>query len=298
MHLARSLFPFLMVTLTGWGNTIAADRFTRGDVDQSGRISITDAVHILEALFGGGSAVSCEDAADVDDNGSLTVTDPVFLLESLFRGGLPPALPFPGCGEDPSPDGLSCEAFEGCMFTFEFYGEELSADAVIFVTDQSVAMRDSGELNIARMGIVPVIEAMPDGTLFATVFFDAGLRRFPDGAELAIASDETRASGRTFVNQLPHGSGTCGGAALLSAIESARLSGARRKLILYVSGGDGICTAEREDVYLRRILEEVTLANSGLARIYTFPAPFATTSGKAFLRDLAERNGGSYVQVY
>ena len=297
MRLARSLF-ILMVALTASGSAIAADRFTRGDVDQSGRISIGDAIHILEALFGGGSAVSCEDAADVDDNGSLTATDPVFILESLFRGGLPPAVPFPGCGEDPSSDGLSCEAFEGCMFTFTFYGEELSGDAVIFVTESSVAMLESGELNVAKhTHILPVIEDMPDGTHFAAVFFDIGLMRFPAGAELAIASDETRTSGRTFVNQIPPGAGTCGGAALLSAIESARLSAARRKLILYVSGGGG-CTAESEEVYLRRILEEVTLANSGVARIYTFEAPFSTTSGKAFLKDLAEQNGGIHVSVY
>ena len=57
MQLARSLFLFLSVALPVAGSTIAADRFTRGDVDpvdQGGRISIGDAIHILGALFGGG----------------------------------------------------------------------------------------------------------------------------------------------------------------------------------------------------------------------------------------------------
>src|SRR5688572_25708943 len=105
MHrLPRSLVVSLAVMLPAIESTLAADPFTRGDVDQSGRIAIVDAVRILEKLFQGGDAISCEDAADVDDDGSLTVTDPISLLEMLFRGRLPPQAPFPGCGEDPTED--------------------------------------------------------------------------------------------------------------------------------------------------------------------------------------------------
>src|SRR4030095_13883731 len=78
--------------------------FTRGDVDQGGRIDVGDAIRILERLFAGVQGVGCDDAADVDDDGRLTVSDPIFLIDSLFRGGPPPSAPFPGCGEDPTAD--------------------------------------------------------------------------------------------------------------------------------------------------------------------------------------------------
>ena len=295
MQLARSPFLFLMVALPTAGSTIAADRFTRGDVDQSGRIGIVDAIYILEALFGGGNAIACEDAADVDDNGSLTLADPIFLLESLFRGGLAPVAPFPVCGDDPTSDGLSCEAFE-CRFAFRFFGQPLSADAVFFVVDKSSVMADSGALQRAKGETLRVLNALPDGVRFAVVFFAFDVTRFPAVAEPAIASEETRASARSFVDNMPGSAGTCGGAALISALESASLSGPGRKLILYVSDGAGTCVGQgAEEDYLQRTLEDVTAFNFGLANINTFQVLHTVSVGESFLRDLAERNGGTYV---
>ena len=274
----------------------AAGPFTRGDVDQGGRIDIADAIRILDKLFAGGQGTGCDDAADVDDDGRLTVSDPIFLLDSLFRGGPPPSAPFPGCGEDPTADGLSCAAFVACNFTFTFFGQELSGDAVFFVIDKSGGMQDSGELARAKNEVRKVVEAMPDDIRFAVIFFDSGLTRFPDDPEPAVASPETSSSALAFVNQTAGGVGTCGGAALHAALEGARLSEARRNLILYVSDGGGTCMGTDETHYLKTTLEEVTLENSGLARIYTIEVLQASFVGHAYMTDLAEQNGGVTVQ--
>jgi hypothetical protein len=274
----------------------AAVPFSRGDVDQGGRIDITDAIRILEKLFAGGQGIGCDDAADVDDDGTLTVSDPIFLLGALFDGGPPPSAPFPGCGEDPTDDGLSCAAFEACGLTFSFYTLELSGDAVFFVVDTSGSMQPRGELWAAKNEIRKVVEVMPDGLRFAIIFFDASLTRFPAGPEPAIASGETRASALAFLSQVNGGEGTCGAAALRSSLESASLAGARRNLVLYVSDGGGTCMGVLESGYLEKMLEEVTRANSGLARIYTIEVLNATSLGRAFMKDLAERNGGVAVR--
>ena len=82
--------------------------FTRGDVDESGAVDLSDAISILRFLFQGGE-ISCDDAADANDDGGIDVTDPIFLLEHLFRGGS--ALPAPGGslpGRDPTEDELDC----------------------------------------------------------------------------------------------------------------------------------------------------------------------------------------------
>ena len=52
----------------------------------------------------------------MNDSGAVDLTDPVFLLNFLFAGRFPsPPAPFAECGSDPTPDDLTCLAFEGCQ---------------------------------------------------------------------------------------------------------------------------------------------------------------------------------------
>lgn len=81
--------------------------FRRGDADEDGRVTVSDAVEILRHLFAGAS-VTCLDALDTDDSGAVTLTDAVHLLEYLFLHGQPPPPPHPHAGEDPTEDGLGC----------------------------------------------------------------------------------------------------------------------------------------------------------------------------------------------
>ena len=65
-------------------------------------------MQILEHLFRGGARPACPDAADVDDSGKIAITDAVRLLGHLFRGEAPLPAPYPDPGQDTTPDGLSC----------------------------------------------------------------------------------------------------------------------------------------------------------------------------------------------
>jgi len=60
-----------------------------GDVDQDGRITITDAMVILNLLFQGGWKPRLR-LADADTNGSLQLSDAVVILRYLFVGGTRP----------------------------------------------------------------------------------------------------------------------------------------------------------------------------------------------------------------
>jgi hypothetical protein len=84
--------------------------FLRGDSNGDLTVDISDAVHILTALFLGGGAPACADAADADDSGELDITDAVSLLEFLFLAGKAPPAPGPEgpAGPDPTPDDLGC----------------------------------------------------------------------------------------------------------------------------------------------------------------------------------------------
>ncbi len=93
----------------------AAATFVRGDVNQSGKIDLSDAVAVLMHLFGGAPvAGDCLDAADVNDSGFVDVGDAIYGLGYLFAQQAAPPAPFPACGLDTTEDGLGCESFAGC----------------------------------------------------------------------------------------------------------------------------------------------------------------------------------------
>lgn len=94
-----------------WGRAESA-LFSRADVNQDGALDIGDPIKLLFFLFlSDGTAPDCQDSLDVNDSGAVDVSDGVSLLNYLFLGGAPPEPPFPGCGTDPTEDGLSCERF-------------------------------------------------------------------------------------------------------------------------------------------------------------------------------------------
>jgi hypothetical protein len=84
-------------------------RFRRGDVNGDSSIDIADPVGTLLYLFAGND-LPCARAADSDGDGIVGLTDVIRLLAYLFRDGLPPAPPGSGCGTDPTPDALRCDA--------------------------------------------------------------------------------------------------------------------------------------------------------------------------------------------
>ena len=89
--------------------------FRRGDVDQDGDVTISDAQAIVSYLFQHGDTPACRKSSDANDNGETTVTDAVEILSYLFRGGDTLPAPFAQCGRDGTDDQLSCETFVPCL---------------------------------------------------------------------------------------------------------------------------------------------------------------------------------------
>lgn len=62
-----------------------------GDVNEDGRLSTADVVHIVSYLFRGGAGFTPRpEVGDVDCSGENAVADVVYLVDYLFRGGPPP----------------------------------------------------------------------------------------------------------------------------------------------------------------------------------------------------------------
>ena len=101
----RSLRPSL--DLKGLEITVAPERslFIRGDCNRDFSLNITDVVVIVRYLFIG-QDVECLDPMDVDDTGRIGITDAIVLADFLFGRGFAPALPFPNPGQDLTEDEL------------------------------------------------------------------------------------------------------------------------------------------------------------------------------------------------
>src|SRR5262245_51307816 len=108
------LLVFCLTTLRP--SALPASPFLRGDADGSGLVDISDSIRTFQFLFvGGAGELSCEDAADANDDGTLDISDAIAVLGFLFLGNV--RIPFPGaasCGEDPTPDRLTCVVHPLC----------------------------------------------------------------------------------------------------------------------------------------------------------------------------------------
>jgi VWA domain-containing protein len=120
----RSLRFFLLVVAVALGGEAQPAWFIRGDVDGSGGRNIVDPLLILRALFAADQVqLGCLEAADVDDNGRIEITDAVALLQYLFVNG-PQPWPEPllqGCWIDETADSLGCEWAPTCSPRGVFY---------------------------------------------------------------------------------------------------------------------------------------------------------------------------------
>lgn len=92
----------------------AQPEFVRGDFGGDHIVDLTDVLASLDYLFQNGPFPDCEKALDSNDDAVVNIADPLFTLLYLFVGGAPPELPFPDCGLDPTPDGLSCNSHDAC----------------------------------------------------------------------------------------------------------------------------------------------------------------------------------------
>jgi len=88
--------------------------FERGDANARGTIDIADAIFTLSFLLAQGTPPSCLDAADANDSGVVDIADAIALLSHLFAGAGPLPMPFDGCGDDPTADGLRCDGYAPC----------------------------------------------------------------------------------------------------------------------------------------------------------------------------------------
>lgn len=104
----------LLALLCVSGVSAYDEDFIRGDCNSDGVIDWSDVIFLNNAMEYGDPYPSCFDACDVNDSGWIDQNDRNWLINWLAYDLFPPAAPFPGCGQDPTPgDPFDCD-FSGC----------------------------------------------------------------------------------------------------------------------------------------------------------------------------------------
>ena len=111
-----TLVILLLIPLSGPVWSVDLPGFVRGEANGDQGVDISDAITILQYLFGVSNELPCLDAGDANDDGAIDLGDAIGTLNLVFGGGpaqLPP--PFGQCGTDPTPDNLGC-LIPSCSF--------------------------------------------------------------------------------------------------------------------------------------------------------------------------------------
>jgi|GEM_PF-1279644 len=174
----------LLLGLCGAPGQLEGQQFKRGDGNGDSVVDIADPIYVLSFLFTGGPDPSCYSTADGNDDGLIDIADPIFLLGHLFTGTGPLPAPFQACGEDPTPDSLTCIVYAPCG-TFPAPPEPPVLDpyaaavttptATVTGSSNGVAVRVASSLGQSQIPVVggtftaTDIPLEPDG--ITTIFF-------------------------------------------------------------------------------------------------------------------------------
>jgi len=107
-------FPAVPVNGTLTLTPYVGSQFIRGDVTQNGTLDVADGIGVLNYLFLF-TSTTCFNALDADNSGNVSISDAVRILCAVFCPGSPaPAGPYPGCGVDVAADGGTCDEYASC----------------------------------------------------------------------------------------------------------------------------------------------------------------------------------------
>jgi hypothetical protein len=255
-------------------------------------LDIADAVYVLQDLFINGPDIPCEDAADTNDDGDLNVADAVYLLQHLFVNGPEIPAPHPECGDDTTPDDLSC---------VETPCEVPDGGAFFFCLDRSASMEQrlaSGNMkfDVLKCETIEVISALTKRSVASVVFFDSAMAPSVYGDPPLVMNAAGKVQLISQVASTPLSSGTCLARGMLRTLEIAGQTEHAHRTIILIS--EGRLTCPNGETEPGRAFQTIMAANEFRIPINTIfvgqQSGFDWTLGKPLLERLARATNGTF----
>ena len=196
-------------------------------------------------------------------------------------------LPFDAGGheevDDPGPD------------LVVFYGQQYEADGIFFCCDKSGSMKGEPFKRLQRE-VIKSLSAFSERAQFGIVLFDSVTEKFPATGKPAQADPAMKGAAIQWVMSRKPGGHSCYQEALLTALNFANQSTARRKIIIVL--GDGILNCPGHDAkkYRSDTLEQVRTKNVAQVRINAICLGWVEVD-EEWMRTLATENQGSFARI-
>lgn len=182
------------------------------------------------------------------------------------------------------------------------YGQPYEGNAFVFCLDESMTMRDEKRFETQNREAKRAIDELISRTEFGVKFFGGSVHSFK--SSLVPATFDNKLAAKRYINSREVEVGTCMGTAVVEAIEKLSRSSRSHRTVLVISDGQatdcpytGWSDCGTQKRVNKQILDQVWRANA--ARKVTIHTIFVGKEDRcgisvAFLRRLAESNGGTY----
>jgi len=178
-----------------------------------------------------------------------------------------------------------------------FYGEQYEGDGFFFSCDKSSSMAGAKWQKCQRE-VIRVLNGLSEKAQFGICFYDANLVKFPTSGRPADANQAMKAAGSAMVMSTTTGSGSCTKVSLVTCLQFANQSTAKRKTIVHLSDGHNTCNGQDEAQYSKSILAEVAARNIQRAHINAMCIGDAGAwVDENFMKMLATQNQGKYTRL-
>ena len=174
-----------------------------------------------------------------------------------------------------------------------FYGQSFEGDGIFYCLDRS-SSTCGGELAIEKRETLRNIMEFSSRVEFAVVFYDAGMKKFPQSGRPMKADAAGKSAAVSFVSATQCGRGTCVKRGLLECLSFASFSSAKRNVIIYLGDGGTTCPNTNHRQYGEQTLQEVKARNFKNAQVNSIHVGNDDTW---FSKALATQNNGSFSQV-
>jgi len=214
--------------------------------------------------------------------------DPVWPQESPANVKANLDLPFDAGGDG--------EEDEDAPEIVVFYGQQYEGDGFFFCCDKSLSMRGAPLQRLQRE-VIKSVEQLSSGTQFAIVFFDSRVYKFPETGSPAIVSAPVKNSVVNFVLSVPIGSSSCYKEGLVTTLNFATQSTAKRKVVIVLGDGQPWCAGYDRETYANETLETVRQMNTSMTKINAICLGPPRSTDEEWMRTLAIMNHGTYSRI-
>lgn len=172
-----------------------------------------------------------------------------------------------------------------------FYGQEFEADGFFWCLDTSGSMAEGGKLEILKQEVTQAINSLSRRAEFGLVSFNSSTQVWSQQPVAATA--DRKAAGSAWVQSLVAAGWTCLAPAAVQTLQISNQCRRASKTVLVVGDGVPICNGvDTRDACLLA----VATANWQRTPVNTLYVA-NDNDGQAFMRALAEQNGGQFVHV-